>query len=179
MRKSKHISLFNRAPLLVTEGVILALCGAILAAVIWFWNEMPLAVRVLSPILVGLMLLVFVLSACYGMYIAPNGTVRLFFLFRVHVFRPEPRRQISLVFTPFAENRYYASVCVEDGNEEVFYYDYVWQLHDRVRKKLAVKIYTLSKEKAEAVAEQLSATAVKVTFSDSAENSTESDLNHK
>ena len=156
MRKYKHITFFNKAGMFALEGAVLALIAALLFATAWFWSEMPWTIRILSPTLFGIMLVVMVITACYGMYVHDDGTVRLFFLIRMHTYRPDPARQISVVFTECENGRYFAKITVENEGEEVFFHDYSWQFYGTVRKRMAMRLYTLSAAKTTEICKYLS-----------------------
>ena len=169
MRKYKHITLFDKGAMFALQGALLALIAALLFATIWFWSEMPWYIRVLSPTLFGIMLIAIVLTACYGMYVADDGTVRLFFLIRIYTYRPDSTRQISVVFTECENGRYLPRITVTEKGEDVFFYDYSWQFYDGMhfglRKRMAMRLYTLSATKTTEICKYLSAVdTVKVTL---------------
>lgn len=156
MRKYKHITFFNKAGMFALESALLALIAALLFATIWFWGEMPWYIRVLSPTLFGIMLITIVFTACYGMYVYDDGTVRLFFLIRIYTYRPDPTRQISVIFTECENGRFLPSIEIKENGEEIFFHDYSWQFYGTMRKRLAMLLYTLSPQKTNEICKYLS-----------------------
>lgn len=138
--------------LLVVLLIVMVPCSYL---VFTYWLEMPILIKIFSPILLALIIMGIIITPLNGMIITKKGTILFLPDFRLKKFNVKDLERIAIVFTEWENKKYSVKIRFIYREGKVFNKDYSNQFRNMKNKKLAMSMYTITKRKVERICNKL------------------------
>jgi len=154
--KKKYITFINKGALLSLLGLLLLIIIPCFYFIFAYWSEMPLPIKILGPISLPIFSTSIILLPFNGMLITKKGLMLFYGDFSFRKIYLNELERISLSFNEWENGRYSAVVKIAYKNGKVFTKDYAKQFKNLRKRKLHLFVYTISRQKLDAICKELS-----------------------
>lgn len=151
----KKMSFINKKVIVFLLMILLIIIVCCSFFVFAFWVEMPMLIKIFWPILSLILLMGILITPLNGMVIGKKGTIVFIPDFRIKVFKISDLEKMALVFTEQENNKYSVLTKLIFKNGKIFIKDYSKQFKNIKKKKLALSVYTIKREKVNKISQQI------------------------
>lgn len=151
----KKLSFINKKVLVFLFMILLIIIVYCSYFVFAFWVEMPMLIRIFWPILSIILLTGSLITPLNGMVIGKKGTIVFIPDFRIKVFKISDLEKMAFVFNEQENNKYSVLIKLVFKNGKIFIKDYSNQFRNIKKKRLALSVYTIKREKVNKISKQV------------------------
>lgn len=151
----KKLSFINKKVLVFLFMILLIIIVCCSYFVFVFWVEMPMLIRIFWPILSIILLTGSLITPLNGMVIGKKGTIVFIPDFRIKVFKISDLEKMAFVFNEQENNKYSVLIKLVFKNGKIFIKDYSNQFRNIKKKRLALSVYTIKREKVNKISKQV------------------------
>ncbi|MGI6770837.1 MAG: hypothetical protein ACOX5Y_00205 [Acholeplasmataceae bacterium] len=154
-KKCNFFSFINKCLLSLLMVLLLFILFFSYYYIFKFWVEIPLVVKIVSPIILVLFLVGIIFIPLNGMIVTKKGNIYFIPDFRIIKIKLEDLKRIAFNFNEWEKNKYSVMVKFVYKNGRTFVKDYSKQFQNMKNNKIAMSIYTIKKAKVEKICENL------------------------
>ena len=153
--KNRYLSFINKGLILFMFTLFIIVIVPCFCLMVTYWREMPMFIKILSPILSAIILAAIATTPFNGMVITKNDSIIFVPDFRVKKLKLKDLKRIAFNFSEWENNKYSAEVKFVYKDGRVFIKDYSRQFRNMKNKTLAMLVYTIKARKVQAICEKL------------------------
>lgn len=151
----KKMSFINKKIIVFLLTILLIVIVCCSYFVFAFWVEMPMLIRIFWPILSIILLMGILITPLNGIVIGKKGTIVFIPDFRIKVFKISDLEKMAFVFNEQENNKYSVLIKLVFKNGKIFIKDYSKQFRNIKKKRLALSVYTIKREKVNKISKQV------------------------
>ena len=120
-----------------------------------YWNEMPIAIKILGPIIMAIAFVGILITPLNGMYINKNGAIIFVSDFRIKRIKVNDVAKLEFIFEEWENKKFSVIVKIACVDGSIFTKDYSKQFCNMPNNKLARSVYTISSNKVDKIQKQV------------------------
>ena len=153
--KNAYLSFINKKLLLGLFSVLIALILICAYFMVAYWNEMPIAIKILGPIIMAIAFVGILITPLNGMYINKNGAIIFVSDFRIKRIKVNDVAKLEFIFEEWENKKFSVIVKIACVDGSIFTKDYSKQFCNMPNNKLARSVYTISSNKVDKIQKQV------------------------
>lgn len=154
--KRKCLSFINKIPMMLLYILLLLILTPLSCIFFTIWDEIPLIMKIIWPILLAIVLIGIIFTFLNGMLITRRGTVLFVPDLRVKIINMEDVERVAFDFNEWENDKYSVMVKFVYKDGKVWQKDYSIQFRNMIRnRKITMSLYTIKKRKVDKIRKKL------------------------
>ena len=151
----KYLSFINKYIGALYAIVLTAFLVPCIVFISTYWSEIPIIVKVISPIVLLMIFVAILFMPLNGLLITKKGAILFVPDFRFKKLNVKDLKKTALIFNEWENNKYSTTVKFVYKDGRFFVKDYSRQFRNLKIKKIALPMYTISKERVDKICKKL------------------------